>query len=125
MITRIENNGTIEWGRQRDALRAQFVKELETAASQYVTKGDKSNLDVKMKARKVENMKSRYLQDDKLSSAFPGYGSLIINSKTASHVTKEFEGSLQPMVAQKKQHNHDKLVKDNPILSRIDEWLES
>ena len=125
MITRIENDQNLEWGLQRNALRAQFLKELGTAASQYTMKEKESILDTKMKAKELENLNSRYLQDGELSSAFPGYGSLLSNSKTASHVTKEFEDSFQLMVAEKKQLIRDNLVMENPILSRINEWLES
>ena len=125
MITRIENDQNLEWGLQRNALRAQFLEELGTAASQYTMKEKESIIGMKMKAKELENLNSRYLQDGELSSAFPGYGSLLSNSKTASHVTKEFEDSFQLMVAEKKQLIRDNLVTENPILSRINEWLES
>ena len=72
IITRIDDNENLEWGRQRDAMRANFLKELGTTTSQYTTKERESILNMKMKAKELENLNSCYLQDDELSSAFPG-----------------------------------------------------
>ena len=124
MISRIEQKENYKWRCQSDALRAHFLKELGTTASQYATKEIVSILDMKMKTKKLENLKTCYLQDDELSSAFPGYGSLLSNSKTTSHLAEEFDGSLRRMVAENKQLIRDKFVKENPIMSRINEWLE-
>ena len=114
MITRIEQNENHKWGCQSDALRAQFLKELGSTASQYATKEIVSILDIKMEAKKLENLKTCYLQDDKHSKAFPGYGSLLSNSKTTTHVVKEFDGSLRRMVAENEQLIRDKLVEETP-----------
>ena len=63
------------------------------------------------------------MNDEVLERLSPGYATLLCNRKIAEDVSEEFKESLKQLIDAEDKIIRSKLVEENPILSRIGEWL--
>ena len=125
-ISRIENNHHHNWENNYNTIRAEYLKECGTSFVDRITMTKQYQtqlIDQKMKILRFEKLKESYINDEVLESLSPGYATLLCNRKIAENVSEEFKESFKQLIDAEDKIIRSKLVKENPILSRIGEWL--
>lgn len=120
----IETRHGFVWGAERDAMKRRMRRVIRDEHPEYSETRVFEIATENENTAKMEQLIGLYRSSKQLESILPGYAEMYANSRVASIVKQEANNKLYALMAAEKKRVAEVLKTQNPILSRLSEWLE-